>query len=202
MSAHTERSADAGDTREATVRRPRPRRHLWAALAGIVFALVLVVEPGPLEVAPSAILAAATVIYVGAAAVGSRRSVWAWFLATGVPITIDQLTDGAVDATAVLLGAAAVLLLLGAVRRLGHAATHPSLIPVQLAAAVGFGGLAAAGALIDARTGAVLVAAGLLGHAAWDWHHFRIREVVARPYAMFCLTLDATLAAGVLVTTL
>jgi hypothetical protein len=60
---------------------------------------------------------------------------------------------------------------------------------------------AAAGALIDNRVAAVLVAAGLLGHAAWDWHYFRVRQVVTRRYAMFCLTLDAVLAAGVLVTT-
>jgi hypothetical protein len=200
MSAHAERVDDAGDGRPATVGTPRPRRYLRPALAGVVFALVLLVEPGQFDLAPSAILVAAAVVYVGAAAVGSRRSAWAWFLATGVPLAVDQLTGGAVDATAVLLGAAAALLLLGGVRRQRHAATHPSLVPVQLAAAAGFAGLAAAGALIDARAGAVLVAAGLLGHAAWDWHHFRSRQVVTRPYAMFCLTLDAALAAGVLVT--
>jgi hypothetical protein len=30
------------------------------------------------------------------------------------------------------------------------------------------------------------VAAGLIGHAAWDAAHFRLDRVVARSYAEFC----------------
>ena len=72
----------------------------------MVFALVLAVGVGPVRPAASAVLAAAAVVYIGVAATGSRRSTWLWFLATGVPIAADGLTDGAVDATSVLLAAA------------------------------------------------------------------------------------------------
>ena len=172
----------------------------WPAVAGAVFALVLAVGAGPVRPAASAVLAAAAVVYIGVAAVGSRRSTWLWFVATGVPIAADGLTGGAVDATSVLIAAAAVLLVVGLVRRGAGARTDPTLVPVQLLAVVAFGGLAATGAVLDARVGAVVVAAGLLAHAVWDWHHHRTRQVVARRYAVFCLALDAVLAVGVLVT--
>ena len=186
-----------GPRREA---RGRWSSWLWPVLAGTAFAVVLAVGVGPVRPAASAVLAAAAVVYIGAAAVGSRRSTWLWFVATGVPITADGLTDGAVDATTVLLAAAAVLVVIGLVRRGVGARTDPSLVPVQLLAVVAFGGLAATGAVLDTRVGAVVVAAGLLAHAVWDWHHHRTHQVVAGRYAVFCLALDAVLAVGILVT--
>lgn len=47
----------------------------------------------------------------------------------------------------------------------------------------------------------VLVAGGLLAHAAWDVHHHRTGRVVVRSMAEFCVVLDTVLAALVLVTT-
>jgi hypothetical protein len=44
------------------------------------------------------------------------------------------------------------------------------------------------------------VAAGLLGHAAWDVHHHRINRVV-RSLAEFCLVLDTALAAAIVIVT-
>ncbi|RIQ13601.1 hypothetical protein [Jiangella rhizosphaerae] len=43
------------------------------------------------------------------------------------------------------------------------------------------------------------LAAGLLGHAAWDvWHH-RTNRVVTRSLAEFCVVLDTLLAAAMIV---
>ena len=195
----TAQTASAPDDERRAARR-RWSSWLWPVVAGAAFALVLSVGAGPVRPAASAVLAAAAVVYIGVAALGSRRSTWLWFVATGVPIATDGLTDGAVDATSVLLAAAVVLLVVGLVRRTVGARTDPSLLPVQLLAVVVFGGLAAVGAALDARLGAVVVAAGLLAHAVWDWHHHRTHRVVAGRYAVFCLALDAVLAVGVLAT--
>jgi hypothetical protein len=42
-----------------------------------------------------------------------------------------------------------------------------------------------------------LVAAGLLGHAAWDAYHHRTDRVVVRSLAEFCLVLDTALAVAI-----
>jgi hypothetical protein len=47
--------------------------------------------------------------------------------------------------------------------------------------------------------GAVLLAAGLLGHTMWDLAHLRSGRVVPRSMAEFCAVLDALLAVGVVV---
>ncbi len=168
----------------------------------MAFALVLAVGVGPVRPAASAVLAAAAVVYIGVAATGSRRSTWLWFLATGVPIAADGLTDGAVDATSVLLAAALALLVLGLARRDWAGAPTRRWCRSRCSPSSPSARLAAAGLALDTRAGAVLVAVGLLAHAGWDWHHHRTRQVVTRRYAVFCLALDAVLAVGILVTSL
>ena len=41
------------------------------------------------------------------------------------------------------------------------------------------------------------MAAGLLGHAAWDAYHHRTNRVVVRSLAGFCLVLDTALAVAI-----
>jgi hypothetical protein len=50
--------------------------------------------------------------------------------------------------------------------------------------------------------GAYLVAAGLIGHTAWDAHHPRTNRVVARSLAEFCMFLDTALAVIIIVVTM
>jgi hypothetical protein len=171
----------------------------WPALAGLLFALAIGAGAGRANTA--AVLAAAMATYVGAAVIGSRRSAWLWFLGTAAVITADRMTSGAVNATAALVAAAALLLLLGVARRSRGASTDPALLRAQLPALVAFGGLALAAIAANPVPGAVLVAGGLLGHSLWDWFHFRSRRVVSRSFALFCLALDATVAVLVLVAT-
>jgi hypothetical protein len=54
--------------------------------------------------------------------------------------------------------------------------------------------------LITPEVGAYVVAAGLLGHAAWDVHH-RTNRVVVRSLAEFCLALDTALAMAIVIVT-
>jgi hypothetical protein len=45
------------------------------------------------------------------------------------------------------------------------------------------------------------VAAGLLGHTAWDAYHHRTNRVVVRSMAEFCLVLDTALAVAIVIVT-
>jgi len=70
---------------------------------------------------------------------------------------------------------------------------QPSLVRRRWPNPAGFG-VAGAALVVDPQLGAYLVAAGLLGHAAWDVDHHRANRVVVRSLAEFCLVLDTPLA--------
>jgi hypothetical protein len=75
-------------------------------------------------------------------------------------------------------------------------------LAVQLAGLIGWGGL-----MVVALTGpdglaGWLVAAGWLGHAAWDVVHHRTGRVVPRGYAEWCGVLDAVVGVTVLLAVL
>lgn len=56
--------------------------------------------------------------------------------------------------------------------------------------------------MVTPELGADLVAAGLLGHAAWDVYHHRTNRVVVRSLAEFCrLALDTALAVAIVIVT-
>jgi hypothetical protein len=109
-----------------------------------------------------------------------------------------QLLDDRFEPTWVILAGAVALLAYGLLRgagRPGHG------LPLQTAGLVGFGAAAAAALMITAAFGAWLVAAGLLGHAAWDAYHHRVNRVVVRSLAEFCLVLDTALAVAIVIVT-
>jgi predicted PurR-regulated permease PerM len=91
-----------------------------------------------------------------------------------------------------------VLLIYGLLRGAGHLGHG---LPLQTAGLVGFGAAAAAALTITSELGAYLVAAGLLGHAAWDVYHHRTNRVVVRSLAEFCLVLDTALAVAIVIVT-
>jgi hypothetical protein len=74
---------------------------------------------------------------------------------------------------------------------------QPSLVRRRWPTLAGFGGVAGAALVVDPALGAYLVAAGLLGHAAWDVDHHRANRVVVRSMAEFCLVLDTALAMAI-----
>jgi hypothetical protein len=173
------------------------RQH-WPAAAGLGFA-ALVGYGITSGVELASVLAAAALVYLGAAALQRPMAAWPLFFATAVVITIARLTDAPLDPTWLILAGAVILLGWGLVR----GAVRPRYgLPLQSLALLVFGALAAAALLVNPTVGALLVAAGLLGHAGWDLHHYRTRRVVARSLAEFCIVLDAALAVLIVVITL
>ncbi|MEU8898487.1 hypothetical protein [Nocardia sp. NPDC048505] len=168
-------------TRPALTRR-------WPAVAGAVFAGATAYDLAT-GVDLAQIVAASALIYLGAAAFGRQATAWPLFLGTFVVITLAKIAG--FDGTVVLL-ALAVPLTIYAV------ATHRD-IGRQGLALLAFGALALTALVVDETLGAYLVAAGLLGHTAWDIYHFRADRVVARSLAEFCMVLDTLLAVAVLV---
>jgi hypothetical protein len=165
-------------------------RRRWPALAGIAFAaLVSIGMVSGLEQA--AVLAAAATVYIGSAALQRRAAAWPLFLVSVVIITVAKLLGDPFHGTLVVLSCGAVLGVYGLLRGLVRPAQA---VPLQSIALLGFGAAAAIAVFVDTDLGAYLVAAGLLGHSAWDLYHYRANRVVARSLAEFCLLLDAALA--------
>jgi hypothetical protein len=80
----------------------------------------------------------------------------------------------------------------------GHGMHHKHDFRLQVAGMIGFGALAVAALLVDVDLALYLVAAGWLGHAAWDWLHVVRDRVVKRWYAECCSTLDVVVAVGLI----
>ena len=171
-------------------------RRRWPAVAGVGFAL-LVAAGMASGVDQAPVLAAAALVYIGSAALEKPGAAWPLFLGSVVVITAAKLLGA--DATLIVLGCGVALGLFGLLRgvvRPGHG------LPLQTLALLGFGAVAAVALFVDTDLGAYLVAAGLLGHSAWDLHHYRTDRVVARSLAEFCLLLDATLAVSIVALTI
>ncbi|MFB8275775.1 hypothetical protein [Nocardia colli] len=93
----------------------------------------------------------------------------------------------------VLILAALAYPAFGLYRRHLHGRT---VLLVQAAALVGFIGLAAALLLVDGTAGQLVLAAGFLAHAVWDFAHHRADLMVPRWYAEFCAVVDVLVAAA------
>jgi hypothetical protein len=172
-------------------------RRRWPTLAGLGFAALIAVDlMSGVELAP--VLAASAAVYLGAAALRRPAAAWPLFFATAAVITIARLLEDRFEPTWVILAGAVALLIYGLLR--GADRSGPGL-PLQTLGLVGFGVAAGAALVITPEFGASLVAAGLLGHAAWDVHHHRTNRVVVRSLAEFCLVLGAALAAAIVMVT-
>ncbi|MBC3194717.1 hypothetical protein H7X46_27070 [Pseudonocardia sp. C8] len=173
-------------------RRPLARQVLdrWPAAAGVVVA-VLSAAAGD-GAAP--VLVAAGFVYLGAAAVRRRAAAWPLFWVTFVLMAASRFVPG-LDPAGAMLAVAAVL----AVAGLARGAARPAYgLPLQAAVLLVIGAAALAASAASPQVAALIVAAGLFGHAGWDlWHH-RTGRVVSRSLAEFCGVLDALLAVLVL----
>jgi hypothetical protein len=170
--------------------------HRWPTALGIALAAMTAydLEDG-LEFAALVVLMA--FVYVGAAALDRRRASWVVFLAgCAVVVVFLDLLDSAVDSSLVLLVAALVFVVVGAVR---GQLRSPGGLTLQAAGMLGFGVVALMALFVAPGLGAYLVAFALLGHAAWDACHYLRDRVVARSYAEFCGVLDLLVGAAILV---
>jgi hypothetical protein len=147
----------------------------------------------------AAVLAASGLVYLAAAALQKPASAWPVFIISVVVITAGRVGLIGFDPTWALIALAGLFLGYGLVR----GATNPAGgLPLQTIAMLGFGGMAAAALYVNEAVGAYLVAAGLLGHAAWDVYHHRNNKVVVRSLAEFCFVLDTLLALTIVIVTL
>jgi hypothetical protein len=186
------------ESTQQTSSQPRslvPRR--WPTLAGLGFAALIAFDlTSRVDLAP--VLAASAAVYLGAAALQRPAAAWPLFFATAAVITVARLLDDRFEPTWVILAGGVALLVYGLLRGAGHPGHG---LPLQTVALLGFGAAAGAALMINPEIGAALVAAGLLGHAAWDaWHH-RTSRVVVRSLAEFCLALDTALAVAIVIVT-
>ena len=180
---------------------PKPQalvRRRWPTLAGLGFAALVAFDlASGVELAP--VLAASAAIYLGAAALRRPAAAWPLFFATIVIITAARLAGDRFEPTWVVLASAAALGVYGLLR----GAARPGYgLPLQTLALFGFGAAAGAALVVNPELGAYLVAAGLLGHAAWDAYHHRVNRVVVRFFAEFCLVLDTALAVAIVLVTM
>jgi hypothetical protein len=143
----------------------------------------------------SAIVVLMALIYLSAAVLERRRAAWVVFLAGFAVLTTRRLLDSSVDLSVVFLVSALIFLVLGVVR--GQLRKGGGL-PLQIAGMLAFGAIALLALYVSPTLGGYLVAAALIGHAAWDAVHFRLNRVVARSYAEFCFVVDLLLGAAIL----
>ncbi|MCD0445094.1 hypothetical protein LO763_15870 [Glycomyces sp. A-F 0318] len=181
----------SGDPARAVLRR-------WPTAFGIAFAAFVVwgLASGA-DLAP--VLTASGLVYLASAALGRRGAAWPVFALTFVVIGAAGFTPWEDAATWVLIGLAALFAAYGLLR---GAARPAEGLPLQAVGMAVFGGAAAVVLLVGGDLGAYLVAAGLLGHAAWDLHHHRADRVVVRSMAEFCLVLDVLIAVAMVVVAL
>jgi hypothetical protein len=172
-------------------------RRRWPTLAGLGFAALIAFDLlSGVELAP--VLAASAAVYLGAAALQRPAAAWPLFFATGAVITVARLLEDRFEPTWAILAGAVGLLIYGLLRGAGRPGYG---LPLQTVALLGFGAAAGAALMITPDLGAYLVAAGLLGHAAWDLYHHRVNRVVVRSLAEFCLALDTALAVAIVIVT-
>ena len=188
------------DSQSTLQTNPKPQsllRRRWATLAGLGFAALVAFDlASGVELAP--ILAASAAVYLGAAALRRPAAAWPLFFATVVVITVARLLEDRLEPTWVILAGAVAL---GGYGLLRGAARPGDGLPLQALALLGFGAAAGAALVVNPELGAYLVAAGLLGHAAWDAYHHRVNRVVVRSMAEFCLVLDTALAVAIVLVT-
>ena len=103
--------------------------------------------------------------------------------------------DAGVSISVLTLVIAAVYLPIGAVR---GQLRGPGVLAFETVGVLLFGALALSALLVDRQLAHYLLAAALLGHAAWDFAHHRAGMVVPRWYAEICVVLDVILAVGLL----
>jgi hypothetical protein len=181
-----------------TASRPRSFvRRRWPTLAGLGFAALVAFDlVSGVDLAP--VLAASAAVYLGAAALRRPAAAWPLFFATVAVITVARLLGDRFEPTWVILAGAVALGGYGLLRGAGRPGYG---LPLQTLALFGFGAAADAALVVNPELGAYLVAAGLLGHAAWDAYHHRVNRVVVRSMAEFCLVLDTALAVAIVIVT-
>jgi hypothetical protein len=186
----------------ASARRGWRSLQWWPTAVGLGFAVFVALDMfrgneqgGDL----AAVVAASGFVYLAAAALEKPSAAWPVFFLSVIAITLAKMGVIGFDATWLLFGLAALFVAYGLLRGVTRPAGS---LPLQTIAMVGFGAVAAIALMLHGDLGAYVVAAGLLGHAAWDVYHHWANKVVVRSLAEFCFVLDTALAVAIIIATL
>lgn len=165
----------------------------WPSALGLGAGLVLG-DGADSGVLMASVVAVCALIYVAAAATGRRGGAW-WCLPAAIVTVFSGRLTGIPMLPFLLMGVVAVVLIGVGWRR--GAWSQPQ-YRWQLYGLAGFGTIGVAGAASDGTAAALLIAGGLVAHAAWDVVHLVRNAVVGRRYAELCAVLDAVLGAVIL----
>jgi hypothetical protein len=168
----------------------------WPAAFGVAVAALSLADYRDSGEATLVLTIAATG-YILAALVDRPALTWPLVVVLcGVVVALRALD---VDPAPVLGVSAPVLAVIGvATGRLRRSRLH--LLQAPVAAVVAIVALTALG--VPETAAALLAAAGLAGHAAWDAVMWRADRILARSFAEWCGALDAVLAVGIAAITL
>ncbi|WP_221933150.1 hypothetical protein [Tessaracoccus rhinocerotis] len=165
----------------------------WPAALGLLALLANLADGADPHVTAMIIIIAAT-CYLGAAVLGSRRSVWVMVVATSAVVVLASVAG--LDPTAALIAMGIGLAVFGLISAKGSRRRD---VGVQ---ALGFLCYTAVGvaAMMSAPVPTIYLAAtAAIGHTLWDVVHFIRDKVVTRSLAEACFVLDLGLAVALLV---
>ncbi|MFB9238799.1 hypothetical protein ACFFWC_25265 [Plantactinospora siamensis] len=167
--------------------------HRWPTWLALALAAVTVPDVGDgSELALVLVLAACAYLFM---AVTDRvRCTWPVLVGFVVTVVVLKLLD--IDPRPVFVVVTAALAVVGLI---GGQLRGAGLRRLQAPAALGFVALGLISAPTHSSIGPYLLAAGLLGHAAWDAVHWRANRIVTRSFSEWCGVLDLTLGLGILV---
>ncbi|MFC4013820.1 hypothetical protein ACFOY2_41800 [Nonomuraea purpurea] len=183
-------STVAGSPARRSLLAPARRWPTWLALGVVVLS---VLDMGDAR-GQAMIVFLAALIYLGTAVLDRPGAVWVLFGASVVAVTLLKVLG--LDLWPALVGGAVSIAVLGVV---GGLLRRPRLAAAQVPAMLVFGGLSLLALSLSPQVGGYLVAAALLGHASLDVIVWRANKVVARSMAEFCMVLDFTLGAAIIV---
>ena len=197
LAHRTRDDATAGDSSQAHKASDARRwvaaiKHRWPTWLAIALAALTV--GGSTVESLADVLPMLAFFYLAAAVLQRRQATWLVAVVIVAAFAALRLQDW-VDPVAALLAAALALVLWGAVR----GQLQRGALVVEMAGMVGFTAIALAAVSVDPDLGRYLVAAGWIGHAAWDFAHFRADKVVSRSFAEWCTVFDVLRAIGILV---
>ena len=198
-------STDEGHDHATDDRSPHAHRrwtdvllHRWPTALGVAVAALTAFDLriGVEEVSfLSALVVLMPLVYLGAAVLDRRSFAWVVLLVAVTPLVLTKVLDLKINLHPAFLVAALAFLALGAARgRL----RGPGSVPLQAAGMLVFGAGMLVALYVEPVLGGMLVAIGLLGHAAWDAVHYVRNRVVTRSYAEFCAVLDLLVGAALL----
>ena len=122
-----------------------------------------------------------------------RRVQEHWWAAVAGLVSVPVLwAAGILDDFAEGVVVAAVLYLVWGLAR--HRHQERSWLLWQVPGVVVFGAATVIAVRSDESTAAYVLAAGWVGHAAWDVVHFRADRIVPRWWSLWCVVLDVLLA--------